>query len=173
MIEVDERTEEAQAAEAELREWDKVRIRLREQADRDTPPAWQPESEGDELLGTVVGFNPAAPTAYGPSPVLEVRTPVGEHVSLWLLSTVLRRAFERANVHIGETILVRYSGMKQREGAPSYHDYKLVVDRPVSSGARIDWRAVAEAHDDVDDREHEQAMADYVPPDSGDDDIPF
>jgi hypothetical protein len=84
-------------------DWAAARERLREQADREWPDAWRPEP-GDELLGAVAAVTPSAPTAFGPAPVVEVITPRGDLVSVWLFTTVLRRAFERENVQVGERI---------------------------------------------------------------------
>lgn len=131
-------------------DWDAARRRLDEAAARvgDSPPAWLPEP-GDELVGVVVEVNPAVHTKHGPVPVVTLQGPNGGRRSVWLAHAVLRRGFERANVQLGETVLVRYVGPKVPEGGGNvWHDYVVVVDRGSSSSAP-DWSAIARAHEDV------------------------
>jgi hypothetical protein len=154
--------------------WHEVESRLREAAERENAPAWQPE-QGDELVGFVVALNEAAPTAYGSAPVVELERANGERVSVWLFHATLRREFERAKVRAGEAVLIRYHGKVQPDGGGNaYASYTLVVDRP-PTGAEFDWRAVAERYGDE--------LAPGAPEPSGsssssgsplpDDDIPF
>jgi hypothetical protein len=152
--------------------WADVVPRLRELAERENPPPWQPE-QGDEIVGYVVALNESAPTAYGSAPVVELETPNGEHVSVWLFHATLRREFERARVRAGEAVLIRYHGKVQPEGGGNaYARYTLVVDRP-AAGTEFDWSAVAERYGD------ELAPDAPVPASSSsgeqyaDDDIPF
>jgi hypothetical protein len=114
----------------------------------------------------VVGFSPSVRRAYGPAPAVEVEDPADVRFGVLLLWTVLRRQFERAAVRLGERILIRYRGMVEREGEPSYHDFKLCVDRPLASG-RIDWKAIAKAHDDDVDEVPSESLPLVAP-----DDIP-
>lgn len=160
--------------------WQETHERLRGEADREYPPPWQP-APGDELIGTVVAVNPSAHTVHGPRPVVEIAEPNGDRVSVWLHSKVLRRQFERADIRLGETVLIRYRGKVDRDNEPSYHDFKLVVDRP-QSNAPVDWRRIAQAHGDHepgDEPEHGPGEngrllpAPDGPPPYDDDDIPF
>jgi hypothetical protein len=119
--------------------------RLRDRATSDAPPAWMPTEEGDELFGTFVDLIPAAPTKFGPAPVVQLAQPSGEVVSVWLLHSVLRREFERAAPAIGENVLIRYLGMVQPEGGGNpYQTYSLTVDR---KAAPVTWEEIANRYD--------------------------
>lgn len=133
-------------------DWQAAHERLSEELDRGFPDPWMPEP-GDELFGVVTAMRDGVPTQYGPCPVVEiVRFRGKEPVSVWLYSTVLRRAFERENVQPGETVLIRYQGKSQPDGGGNaYHHYALRVDRPHTKRG-FDWRAVADRYgDDVDE----------------------
>lgn len=153
-------------------EWRAIYGRLSEAAELGYPPAWIPEKEGDEVIGCVVDFKPRVATSYGPVPVVTLKQPDGQPISVWLTHTVLRRAFAREGVALGETVLVRYAGA--RDGGPtgSYHDYRVVVDRPKPSG-QIDWHTVSVEHeDDVEELARNVPPPD-VPPTADGEDIPF
>jgi hypothetical protein len=156
----------------ETYDWEAAAERLREQADRGYPEPWLPESDGEELLGTVVAIREAAPTKFGPCPVVEIQGVGGQAFSVWLNHTVLRRAFERNNVQPGELVLIRYVGRRTPEGGGNdYADYRLVVDRPI--GKTADWRGIAERYgDDVDDDLKRAVPAPPFDPSEADD-IPF
>lgn len=137
----------------EQHDWDQAARdtyqRLREKADQETPKAWMPTEAGDDLVGVLVDVNVAAPTKFGPSPVVTIkRLNDGELVSLWLLHAVLRREFERKQPLIGETVLVRYDGKVRPEGGGNDYDmYTLVLDRP--EGAAPSWDAIADRYKDT------------------------
>lgn len=131
-------------------DWDAAASRLRAAAEQgDAPPAWIPEGPGAEIIGELVAFQPAVHTRNGPVPVATLRGPNGGHRSVWLHHAVLRRGFIRANVQLGERVLVRYLGPVEREGGNPWHDYRVVVDRQAAGGGP-DWAAVARAHEDED-----------------------
>src|SRR3954470_8429209 len=75
-------------------DWDAARAQLGKRADEGFPPAWQPEEPDEEILGVVARVTMQAPTAFGPSPVVELVLESGERLSVWLYHTVLRRSFE-------------------------------------------------------------------------------
>lgn len=128
-------------------DFDAARARLSAQADEGHPPAWQPE-EGDELCGVVVAVNPAVHTAYGDVPVVTLQGPNGGRRSVWLHHAVLRRAFVRADVQLGELVLIRYVGRVEPEGGGNpYADYRVAVDRPSPTGAPP-WQRIAALHED-------------------------
>jgi hypothetical protein len=132
----------------DVEQWEARQARLREEIDREYPAAWIPERVGEELLGTVVDVRANVPTKHGPVPVVELALPNGERRSVWLTHTVLRRAFARQNVALGETVLIRYRGrVAPTSGAPEYADYRVVVDRPRPVGT-VDWKAIGDAHGD-------------------------
>jgi hypothetical protein len=155
-----------------MSEWDETAARLRERADRDYPQAWIPEAEGDELVGVVIGVQPAVATSYGPVPVVEVEDGLHTGWSVWLTHTVLRREFERQRVALGETILIRYLGKVTPEGGgPAYESYRLVVDRP-DQNTDVDWTAIAERYDGTTITPPARSQPAADPP-RDDEDIPY
>jgi len=130
----------------ETYDWDAIRERLRKRADEGFPASWQPEEVGDELLGVVRRVVLAAPTRqYGTAAVVELETEVGARYSVWLFHKVLRQAFIRERVQLGELVLIRWLGKKTPEGGGnSYDNYEVVVDRPEATGSP-DWDAVRRA----------------------------
>jgi hypothetical protein len=145
----DEQQQQHPAPPNEGHDWDQAARdtyqRLRDRATSDAPPAWMPTEEGDELFGTFVDLIPAAPTKFGPAPVVQLAQPSGEVVSVWLLHSVLRREFERAAPAIGENVLIRYLGMVQPEGGGNpYQTYSLTVDR---KAAPVTWEQIAQRYD--------------------------
>lgn len=161
----------------ETANWQEIYERLNLAADAENPPAWLPETEGEELFGQVVGVNPAVPTKFGSAPVVTIRKPNDELVSLWLLHTVLRREFLRAEPKIDEYVLVRYQGRVTPEGGGgAYASYAVLVEREEKG---LDWKAIGERYGgDVDmeqglvrNEEGDAALASGTPP--ADDDIPF
>lgn len=131
-------------------DWQAAHDRLRQAADQvgEAPPAWQPQP-GDEIVGVVVDVQPSVYTRHGNVPVVTLQGPNGGRRSVWLIHTVLRRGFIRANVQLGETVLVRYVGVVQPEGGGQpWHDYRVVVDRAAGGARGPDWQQVAKEHED-------------------------
>jgi hypothetical protein len=153
-------------------DWDTARAQLGKRADEGFPPAWQPEQPDEEILGVVARVTMQAPTAYGPSPVVELVLESGERLSVWLYHTVLRRSFERERVSLGELVLIRYLGKRKPDGGGNaYDDYRLVVHRPQQSG-EPDWVGMANRYnDELEDGAPRPRHEDDLPP--ADDDIPF
>lgn len=150
--------------------------RMREEADEGNPEAWQPEREGDDIGGTVVGLE-TAHTKFGPTKVLVLDTG-GVKRSVWLFHTALRNQLKRHAPAIGEFVYIRWNGKRMPEsGGSEYDDYSIRVDRP--KGTQVDWASVGS--DEIVSRvvyeqptraEHEAAMERYAPP-PGDEDVPF
>ena len=140
--------EQRQQVPDERYDWDAARARMREEADRGHPAAWQPEQPDDELFGVLVGVNPAAPTRqYGMAPVVEIEDPAGNRWSVWLFHKVLRNAFARQDVQVGETVLIRWLGKVRPDGGGnSYDNYAVIVDRPMARG-EIDWKSIGARYD--------------------------
>ena len=159
-------------------DWDEARERMRQAADEGFATAWQPENPDDEIVGVLVKVTMQAPTSFGPAPVVELETPTGARYSVWLFHTVLRRAFEREAVGLGERVLIRWLGKKTPEGGGnSYDDYRLVVDRPAPKG-QPDWKAMADRYGDERDeplirRGEDDRPGDDFGADPNADDIPF
>ena len=119
-----------------------TRERLRGEIDREYAPAWIPEKTGEEVCGVVAEVKAAVPTKKGPVPVVTLELDDGGALSVWLVHTALRRSFARANVDVGETVLIRYLGrVEAAGGGEPYFDYRLAVDRPRDE--TVDWRAIA------------------------------
>ena len=163
----------AAAMPNETYNWEEAAAALRKRADEGFPSAWIPEEPGDELLGWLRRFQMQAPSAYGPVPVLELERPGGDLVSVWLHHTVLRRAFERERVRLGEFVLIRYEGKTKPEGGGNaYDNYKLVVDRK-NVDAEPDWAEVAERYNDETPPMTRRRDEIDLTAGSADDDIPF
>jgi hypothetical protein len=166
--------------------WEEREQRLLDELDKEWPPAWVPENAGDAITGVVVGVNPAAPTRNGPCPVVTLRGPNGGERSIWLWHRVLRGKFVRANVHLGETVAIRFDGMQEpKGGGQEYANYSFAVDRPGGDSGAPDWTKIATTYgDELDDVQRmRESLADAEPaplraedlPAHGpsDDDIPF
>lgn len=129
-------------------EWQEAEARARAELDREHPPAWTPEP-GETIVGRMVGFQPSVFTVHGNVPVVTLEGPNGGRRSVWLIHKVLRRAFARENVVLGEIVAIRYLGKKDPAGpGQPYADYKVGVDRNYGDAAAPDWAAVLAAHDD-------------------------
>lgn len=146
-------------------DWEAAQARLEAAAEAagEAPPAWLHNDEpGAQIVGRLVAVNPSAYTAHGNVPVVTLEGPNGGRRSVWLHHAVLRRGFERANVQLGEVVLVRFVGkVSPAGGGNAWHDYRVAVDREASA-AGADWAAIAKAHGDDAElaREAEQRAVD-------------
>ena len=173
---------DAPAMPNESYDWDGLRQRFREQADRGYPDAWVPKEPGEELIGVLVGIKPAVRTSWGPVPVLELEDPqTHASSSLWLLHAVLRRSVWRLKPAVGEMMYVRYDGrVKPESGGMAYESYTVLVDRP-DENTEVDWEKIAQRYDpgaldDEDDPQITPGPPDdeqLAPPYDESDDIPF
>jgi hypothetical protein len=158
----------------ETHDWDAVQERMRKLADEDFPPSWTPEQPDDEIVGFLRRVTMQAPTSFGPAPVVELETVTGGRYSVWLFHKVLRQAFERERVRLGELVLIRYLGPKRPEGGGnSYENYRLVVDRARDT-SEPDWAGMAERYgDDAGGARRRAGDSDPGFAGAEDDDIPF
>jgi len=152
-------------------DWEELHARMRGYADEATPEAFMFEEPGDELLGVVVAVNLSAATRFGWAPVVTIRRPSGDHVSLWLLHAVLRREFERQAPQPGEVVFVRYQGHVHPEGGQRYESYVVRVDRP--QGTNVDWATIAGRYGDDVERDPPPNTPEPAAVGGQDDDIPF
>lgn len=115
---------------------------LLERLEQELAPSWIPEAEGDTIVGVFLRLE-QGPTQFGPKPFAVLATDEGER-SVWIFTESMMTGFRRAKPEPGERVAVRYMGMKpvknQTPGRRSeYHDYRVVVDRPVGAEKPVDW----------------------------------
>lgn len=141
---------------------------LHDQLDADFAPAWRPEA-GDKLVGVIVGIGERA-GEYDPYPIITVRQDDGTEVAFHAFHTVAASELAKVQPKIGERIGVLYRGkVDGKAGGPSYHAYRVKVDRPVEGS--FSWAKYASGGDDdpaagsPDDAEGRQPR--------DEDDIPF
>ena len=92
---------------------------------------WRPEA-GDSLVGKVTEISTSNGGEYGPYPIVTVSNDKGESLAVHAFHTVLKSAFIKASPAIGETVAVKYNGLRLGKGGvkgTEYHDYRVIVDR--------------------------------------------
>lgn len=147
--------------------------RMRDKLDAGFPDAWIASDTDREIIGAFLRLEKGN-TRFGTAWIVVLADVItGTERAVWLVHTVLRNEFKRAQPKQGEIVAVRYEGMKQPEGTGApYASYKVAVDRPTTEAS---W---AELPDDgsfaapvegdfVGDPDDEAAM------DRPRDDIPF
>jgi hypothetical protein len=88
----------------------------------------------DRLAGRVVGrYEKTSASTNAVYPVIQVLTRDGKLVNVHCTRTVLRRELE--DVTIGSAVLIQYGGLVEREDAPSYHRYQILVRTPADAAA--------------------------------------
>lgn len=112
--------------------------------DAPAPEAWKAEKAGDTISGAFLSLEQGS-TSFGPAPFVILGTPAGE-VSVWLFYESLKTGFLRAKPQPGEIVAIRYEGEKPAKNPTpgrkaTYHDYKVIVDRPVDASAPVVWDA--------------------------------
>lgn len=91
--------------------------------------SWKPEP-GDMIVGKVERYGMGPETAYGRSPVVQIKDEAtGKSVSVWLSSTVLRNEFVKHDPQPGEVVGIKYFGVRENEGG-KYHHFAVMMDRP-------------------------------------------
>lgn len=110
----------------------------------ETPPpeAWIPETAGETITGAFLRLEKGS-TAFGASMFVVIGQEGGVERSVWLFYESLKTAFRRARPEPGEMIAIRYNGElpvknPTKGHKDTYHDYQVVVDRPMAAGA-VDW----------------------------------
>jgi hypothetical protein len=110
--------------------------------DKEFPPGWQPEKEGETITGVFLRLETGF-TSFGESRVAVLATDEGER-SVWLFHNSLWSEFRRAQPAPGERIAIRYLGMQDVKSPVAgrnskFHAYRVAVDRP--EGQPVDWAA--------------------------------
>jgi len=109
--------------------------RLREKLDRESEPypeAWMP-GPGGELFGIFEGFRSGKTNRGESHPIALVRDEAGELHAVWMFHKVMRAEFEKANPHVGESILIRREKDRTNADGQAYHVYRVAVNREKSS----------------------------------------
>ena len=125
---------------------DERAAQLIEEAGKDYPEAWIPESEGESLAGIFVGLDKSR-TPFGDSwiVVLDVN---GTKRSVWLLHEALRSQFLQARPIEGELVAIVYRGKRKAKNptpgrSETYHDYRVAVDRGGGTAGEATWETIA------------------------------
>jgi len=126
--------------------------RLSQELEREFPQAWRPEKEGDQIVGYLIRVETGS-TPYGPAPVVIVRGEDGAEHAIWLFSEAVKTGFRRAAPQPGEKIGIRYLGEQEvKHPQPgrknTYHNFRVVVDRPVEESV-INWDSTLSESGDV------------------------
>jgi hypothetical protein len=87
---------------------------------------WQPENEGDQVWGRVIGLTTGEGN-YGEYPVVTVLTNDEREVRINGFTTVLRNRIMESDVEIGDHFGVRYLGRKMSSGGSEYKSFKVVL----------------------------------------------
>jgi hypothetical protein len=107
---------------------DLERIRTAMQADTGGyADYWDPQP-GDMLCGTVLSFS-VGQTKVGERRVCTVSDiDTGKQVAIWLSRSMLQSLFEEQHPQVGDTICVKYHGVRQpkRAGGSGYHALQVV-----------------------------------------------
>lgn len=104
----------------------------------DSPPAWNPDEQGERLLGELIHFERGAPSPHGPCDVATLSTPEGEPVAVWLSPVVLREKWEEKQPELGDKIALRFDGFTENSNGREYRLYSLVVERTESDETDLD-----------------------------------
>ena len=110
--------------------------------DQPNPEAWIPKAPGDTIVGVFLSVGSGI-KPFGPAKFAVLATDEGER-TVWFFSEAIRSGFLRAKPAPGERVAVRYLGKEQAKNptpgrAKEYNNFKVVVDRPLSSSAEVDW----------------------------------
>lgn len=104
----------------------------------ESPPAWNPDEEGERVMGEVVHIERGAPSPHGPCDVVTLSTPDGEPMALWLSHVVLREKWEEKQPEVGDKVAVRFDGFTENSNGREYRLYSLVVERTDSDETNLD-----------------------------------
>lgn len=120
-----------------------VEQRLLAKAAEPQPESWKHEKPGDQIIGKFRRLEKGT-TTYGDCwiVILESLRSPGRLASVWLFNTTLFNEFKKVRPRPGETVLVRYEGLIQRQGAQPYHLWKVVVDRPAEADSPYSWHDI-------------------------------
>lgn len=115
---------------------------MNEALDREAPEAWMPKKAGDQIVGVLARVENRT-TKFGPSSAMILVDEDGREWAVWLFYESLKTGLDRLRPAAGEKVGVRYLGQRDAKNptpgrAAKYHDFKVVVDRPITS-TKIDW----------------------------------
>lgn len=117
---------------------------MNEALDREAPEAWMPKKAGDQIVGVLARVENRT-TKFGPSSAMILVDEDGREWAVWLFYESLKTGLDRLRPAAGEKVGVRYLGQRDAKNptpgrAAKYHDFKVVVDRPIQS-QQVDWGA--------------------------------
>jgi len=98
----------------------------------DSGTPWVPDDEDDPspagIQGTVT-YVGTVPSDYGPEecPLVELEAPDGTTWSVRGYSTVLRNQLNKADPAVGDTIALKYFGVKEGKGGREYKNFKVAI----------------------------------------------
>lgn len=165
--------------------YEEIEARLKAKAEEPAPESIKFEKPGQSVVGQVVRYEKGS-TDWGDCVICVLRSlKTGNLASVWIFGTVLANAFQRLQPRPGEIIRVEYKGEVHRQGASSYKDWNLTVDRADEQGlsyAEAAGIAAAPASQPPPAEQfptagdvHDEAEAEFAAAEAGDDtdDIPF
>ena len=119
---------------------------LKAEVDREYAERWEP-TEQKYAIGRIVECSESIFTQHGPAAVITIESLNPEdptRQAIWLVHSVLRNAFARQRPQRGDIIAVRHNGQIVPQVGNAYEDYKLYVQRHVSTTPPIDWDLIVE-----------------------------
>ena len=110
------------------------KLKEKEQERQKNRTIWKPEKEGEILEGKVTQLGRTI-TPFGEADFCEIMTSEGQVWTVFL-NVVLADRFHEENVQKGDTIAIKFAGMKKsKKGKKTYRDFIVVKD---STDARTD-----------------------------------
>lgn len=115
---------------------------------------WKPSKEGDQIGGKVLSTGSFTHPEYGTSPTINIETEDGSvivdgkaikaagQMRVSCFGAVLGSSFDENNVQAGDSLAIRFLGMKQGGGAAKYKNYAFVCEHPTTS-SKLDDAAAA------------------------------
>jgi len=103
------------------------RLKEKEQERARVRTIWKPEKEGEILEGKVTQLGRTI-TPFGESPYCEIATQDGQVWTVFM-NVVLADRFKEENVQKGDTIAIKFAGMKKsKKGKKTYRDFVVAKD---------------------------------------------
>lgn len=147
---------------------------LEDRLESGLPSAWRPDQDDPDLLiGDVVEIE-VGTSDYGRYPILIVRREDGEEKAVHGFHSVLQNELVKHKPQVGERVGIKYLGdVPTKPGSPykSYKGYRVKVERAV--GTAFNWGQIASDPEADAFAQLDQKEPVTVPPEAGDDDIPF
>lgn len=103
------------------------------------PEGWIPENKGDVIAGTFIRLE-IGRTAFGPAPLVVLKTEDGTERSVWILHEALKTQFNRIRPATGDSIVVVYLGKEKVKNpspgrAKEYHNWRVTSDKVSTEAA--------------------------------------